>query len=249
MVNCLRPGREITDTLLNFYMFWIKKRKLTPTQREQVFILPTEFYQIAVQRIGASGVLNDHDASQLYKYVDTDEFFWKRKFLMFPIVYEHHFILAVVYRPLTAFEWLDATRTAEVTKFPKGNGTFVMRPARLWILNSLGKYGAEEYPKISYVVRKFLEFVYAIRPDVTRKSLEKEQLPIIDDLDIPQQPYGSNDCGFYALHFAETILRYEWPEEYNVSKSDIESRLNDHPPPPDMREIILKAFNLSAFMR
>ena len=225
----LKSGREIGEELFDFYVYWMKRSASNVNTRKHFFICTTSFYTLAMRHLVTNTVpmtwsALHSDKRKLTCWGQRDASFWKRKIFIMPVCVDHHFLLAVVQNPSTAFNE------------EKPGGSF---KTSIWIMDSLQTTLTDTHEKAAFVIRNFFTDMKGVW---TQLAPSEKEMPV-KILKVPQQSDSSNDCGPYALNFIELLL--STPRANEFTQPQLQLLLARGDPASTMRTKILAAFRAS----
>ena len=186
----LWPSIYLNDSLINFYLKWIKKKY----QSQDIFIFPTYFYT-RVGYVEEGGVVykdNKEERGKLWNDVkgwtrDIDIF--SKSFILFPIYFHKHWSFVLLCN-------LDVSMDT---------GSHTAKPCLIHF-DSGKRFKCHTAADIFGVIRRYLYACY--------EATKEEQYPgrVVDAKSIPginpnvQQQENAEDCGVYMLEFMERLL-------------------------------------------
>lgn len=220
----LSPAVFINNGLVDFYALWLLNNKYRG-EADDVYVFGTEFFNLALSLYKPELGNSAWDAQamrQIAKLRPRNGQLHRQRMWIFPICNGVHYVMIVVRMPHLAYAsgggatimWFDSLN---------GCGTKTLKTATIIIRNVLADVHIEQYP------------------EKKREVLGPDTLPVVE-LNVPQQPAGSNDCGPYILYFLELLLQTEWGFRKGFTAGAVQELLNANSNVPNMRRKILDAF-------
>ncbi|KAJ3735322.1 hypothetical protein DFJ43DRAFT_991842 [Lentinula guzmanii] len=205
----LDPGRMLNDSLIEFGLrFWHHGLTIShPQLAEDVFVFSPFFYS----------VLEANSPEEAYKRVKTWTLrgkiqvdIFSKRYLVVPIHdrSQHHWYLAIVYRPKFVLPYHQASPTSpnphasgESESMPvevNDKDSDVAPRTRVCILDSLGGCHPQVTSRLSAYLRLEADAKHQLRD--TSDAVERY-------VRVPLQ-LNQTDCGVYMLYFAEIFVEY-----------------------------------------
>ncbi|CAJ0955642.1 unnamed protein product, partial [Mesorhabditis belari] len=238
-MRTLHFDEMLNDTIVDFWMSYIKLNILEPESRDSVHLFSTFFYKKLTEKIDRRHLAKTvrsselrfqtiaHNFKQISKWTRKVQIFSKN-FIVIPVVEDLHWYLAIVYNPIGMVNMTEGPFENNVDTRKKGSSrsqpeSFVI------IFDSL----ADEDPKrevLVDVLRDYFELEFQDKRPFPGAKFERTRLGSISPANLPQQ---SNfiDCGLYILKYAESFLSkppdlksiqdFDWMKEYPLFSLDM----------------------------
>ena len=232
LLAMLQPGKEISEAIFDFYVFWLK-RHAKKEIREQFYICNTSFFALAMRKVVKKPSEDTQTWStsfaekrKLIKCVQKDPIFMDRDWFIMPVCVEHHFFLAAVRNLRGAFQ--EQTQSS-ATSNP------------IFIFDSLHAKINGTHQDAAFVIRNFLTDVL-LGANTAHTPPTDKQMPLTI-VKVPQQPTGSNDCGPYALHTISQLLAHK--DTHTMDVQMLTTLLDKTSSPSAERQLIRTALEQS----
>ncbi|KAL4352969.1 hypothetical protein GQ457_06G003230 [Hibiscus cannabinus] len=189
-VELLSPETFINDTIIDFYIIYLKN-KIPPKEQHRFHFFNSFFFcKLADLDKGLSDDCQARSAFQrVHKWTRKVDIF-RKDYIFIPVNYSLHWSLIVICHPGEVTKFKDDV-TENFLKVPCILHMDSIRGSHRGLKNLFRSYLSEEWK------RRHKEAAY----DVSSKFLNLQFVP----LELPQQE-NSFDCGLFLLHYVELFL-------------------------------------------
>ncbi|WVZ91185.1 hypothetical protein U9M48_037389 [Paspalum notatum var. saurae] len=199
-IECLDPGQFLSSPVINYYIQYIKKTKLSSEDcREKFYIFNTYFYGKLEETLGRTV-----DFSKLRRW-------WKgvnilnKSYIILPIHGAAHWSLVIICIP--GKESISGPIILHLDSLGIHSSTK--------ILNTAGRFLEEEW-RYSKQNPSSDTSIPETAWEALPRNVHKEQVQV------PQQP-NAYDCGIFMLYYIERFIR-EAPERFTIDRRDMFNR-------------------------
>ncbi|CAB4067616.1 SENP7 [Lepeophtheirus salmonis] len=181
----LERGKFLNDSIIDFYLAWLLRDKVSESQRDEVHIFSSHFYS----RLISKPLLN-----KKLRVGQRNLIFFRKKLLIIPICHKYHWFMILICNP-------GCVDLDEDDQKIRGEPFLV-------ILDSFG----QKRPKEVDTLRNYLEHEHMEKRESAFSFGSAAMRAIYPRL--PQQK-NSTDCGVFLLEYAERIMNkraiFRWP--------------------------------------
>ncbi|CAG2171121.1 unnamed protein product, partial [Oppiella nova] len=206
-ISCLNKGEFINDNIVNFFLRYYVNEILAPEVRDRTHIFDTLFFIQLTEKRGPKRTRNSMTSDESYtfqhrydkklkKWTKNVDLFAK-DFLIFPIIKESHWFLAIVCYPHVVYDL-----TVSSCDKPKVDLSADKMPCIIF-MDSLGN--ANYKRPLSLPIREFLAYEWLSKKGI---ELSFKSKTILRDY-TPQVPNQTNssDCGLFVLEYIQQFLK------------------------------------------
>ncbi|XP_044488321.1 probable ubiquitin-like-specific protease 2A isoform X4 [Mangifera indica] len=200
-IELLRPETFINDTIIDFYIQYLKK-KLQPEEQHRFHFFNSFFFRkLADLDKDPSGACEGKAAFQRVRKWTKNVNLFEKDYVFIPVNYSLHWSLIVICHPGEVAYFKDD----EIEKSTKV-------PCILHMDSIKGSHRGLKDLLQSYLCEEWKEKHNSTGDEVPSKILQLRFVP----LELPQQE-NSFDCGLFLLHYAELFIA-EAPPSFNPFK-------------------------------
>lgn len=214
-IRVLAHGEMLNDSIIEFYLNYIRARLLRQERRDKVFVFNTFFYQKLTEKQPSISILNKNHRSSVGRFEWIKRNFlniktWTKKvdifdmdYIVLPINDEMHWYLVIIVKPSLAV----VTKRSEDVEQARRRGSSRINPDTfIVVLDSLPDPNDVKRKCVLDILRDYLECELADKRGSSHQIyLDRTRIGALYPQGVPHQE-NYVDCGLYLLQFAEAFL-------------------------------------------